>query len=284
MNIEAQVQVPLIGDVTTCHAGLTTLFRFEQACRQHYDCTIFVNTQRLRWLDANLCAVLHASLYRLHHEHRLQFTFDKAALTGRLAILARNGFIGAQDINLTDGYGSTVRLQAFRKEEDEAYIEYIEQKLLNHSSLQLHPDVRSDLMHSFTEVFANVNLHANTDEPLFTCGQHYHRKGKLCFSLADIGVGYLNPIQRQRPDITTSAQAIVWAIGAGHTTRQLESDYFGVTGGDGLTSLHDHCRNNGGELQIITGNAFWSSKQPNFCYIIEPFQGSIVNIIVPCPK
>ena len=284
MDVGVQVQIPLTGDITTCHSGLAALFRFEKNCQQHHDCIIFVHTQQLRWIDANLCAILQATLYRLHHTHQLYFLFDRAELTNRLAILARNGFVSSQETQLTDNYGSTVPLQAFAPDADDAFIEYIEHKLLSHASLKLPPAVRSTMLSSFIEVFTNVDLHAATNEPLFTCGQYYHVKGQLCFSLVDLGVGYLAPVQRQLPHITKAAEAIVWAIGAGHTTRPLEAGYFDVPGGNGLTNLHTFCLAHGGELQIASGDAFWSNHQPNVCRSIEPFQGSIVNIIVPCPK
>lgn len=285
MEVDTPVAIPLTGDITTGHLGLSSLFRFEQACRQHRDCTIIVNTQGMQWLDANLCAILGACFHRLHLENGLCFRLNRAQVAGRFNIFARNGFVSAEGISAKGAGNSSVELQTFGQDESDEFIHYIEHKLLGHHGLQqLHPNLVSDLTNAFTEVFANVNLHANTTSPVFTCGQYFPQKGKLSFTLADLGDGYLPPIQRQFGGVTTCSQAIQWAIQPGHTSRTPEPEYFGVSGGYGLTNLHDYCQRAGGELQITTGDAFWSSKHPSLCRPIEFFRGSIVNISLPCPK
>ena len=284
MQTDQQVRVSLTGDIRTAHQGLTKLVEFEQSCQQYQDCSIAVDLQRLQWLDANLSAVFGAMMHRLHQTRHLDFTFDSADLRGRFSILARNGFSDNLNVQLTDGYGTAIRLRRFDAEEDEGFNVYIDQQLLAHAKLQLHPNLRSDMMLSFNEVFTNVSLHANTTNPLFTCGQYYPSKQKLHFSLVDLGVGYLKPIQQHNAAITSHTAAIQWALEAGHTTRQTEEGYYGVVGGHGLSKLHQYCCQQRGELQIISGNAFWSSLCPDSCQLIEPFQGSIVNIKLPCPK
>jgi hypothetical protein len=284
MEVDSPVVIPLIGDITTGQSGLASLFRFEQACRQHRNCTILVNTQRMKWLDANLCAIRGACFYRLHVENGLSFVLDRDQVAGRFSIFARNGFVSAEGISGRGAGNSAVELQTFGQDESDEFVHYIEHKLLGHHSLQLHPNLVSDFTNSFTEVFANVNLHANTTSPIFTCGQHFPQKGKLSFTLADLGDGYLLPIQRRFAAITTSAQAIQWALQPGHTSRPPEDGYFDIPGGYGLTNLHDYCKQAGGELQITTGNAFWSSTRPTICIPIEFFRGSIVTISLACPK
>ena len=284
MEVDSPVVIPLTGNITSGHVGLANLLRFEQACRQHRNCTILVNTQRMQWLDANLCAILGACFHRLHVHNGLSFTLDRAQVAGRFNIFARNGFVSVDGISLQSTGNSAVELQTFGQDESDEFVDYIERKLLGHPGLQLHPDLVSDLTNSFTEVFANVNLHANTTSPVFTCGQYFPLKGKLCFTLVDLGGGYLPPIQRQFASITTCAQAVAWALQPGHTSRTPEPEYFGVPGGYGLTNLHDYCKQVGGELQITTGDAHWSSANPTQCRAIEFFSGSIVTISLPCPK
>lgn len=282
MEVAARLEVPLCGSITTSRAGLTTLFQFEQACRAYYDCEILINTQRLYWLDANLSAVLWACIHRLAETNNLRFSFDRAEIANRFSILARNGFVCAEGISLPDRNGSTVQLQAFHSDQDEEFINYIRDKLLSNQRLQLGRDQQNDMTRSFVEMFTNVNLHANTTAPLFACGQYFLGKKQLKFSLADIGEGYLPAIQKRQPHITTSAQAIPWAAVPGHTTRPAEPGYYGTAGGNGLSDLISYCKTVSGELQIISGDAFWSSQQPTQCQQIKYFTGTVVNITLPC--
>lgn len=282
MEVASRLEIPLLGDITTSRQGLMAVFEFEQACRAHHDTDVFVHTNRLRWFDANLSAVLGACFYRLQRTNGLRFIFDRAEIATRFSILARNGFVSTEGLDFTDGSGSTVRLQAFHAEHDEAFIEYIENKLLDHHGLRAHANRRSDMTRSFVEMFTNVNLHANTTDPLFACGQYYLRQNKLCFSLVDIGDGYLPAIQKHQPHLTTAALAIPWAAGPGHTTRTAEPGYFGTAGGNGLPDLVDYCKSVRGELQIVSGDAFWSSHRPGECQPIAFFSGTIVNISLPC--
>lgn len=283
MLVAARPEIPLCGNISTGRAGLAALLAFEQACRAHRHCEIRINTRQLDWLDANLSALLCACLYRLTDTHGLRFSFDREQIRQRFSILARNGFVCAEGLSLPDWYGSAVRLQAFHADQDEDFVQYIQHKVLGHPRLQLCDDQLSDMTRSFVELFSNVNLHANTRAPLFACGQHFGRKGQLKFSLVDLGDGYLPAIQRRQPGISTAAQAIPWAVQPGHTTRPPEPGYYGTTGGFGLPDLIGYCQQVRGELQIVSGDAYWSSHAPQQCQPIQPFAGTVVNVTLPCP-
>lgn len=228
------------------------------------------------WIEANLSALLQAILYKLNKENQLVFRFDISLIENRFPILFRNGFLSSL-LDLPDGVGTTVEMQNFSPDEDVKFYNYINDKLLEHPKMQRHGC--SELVGHYLEVFANVKRHAKTTEPVFACGQFYPSTKKLYFTLVDLGVGYLPPIQKYTNGIIcTSKEAIEWALQRGNTTKGLEE-----TGGLGLNELFNHCEQTGGQFNIVTGNAYWGNNLGELGPRIVPeFAGTTIHLIYNC--
>lgn len=129
-------------------------------------------------------------------------------------VLVRNGLVhslmGEVNPKITDARKSTVQLRTFGQEDDDAFTGYIQNDFLGHrGNLRNLPasQIKSITRH-YQEIFSNVALHAETEEPVYTCGQFFPRMNKFAFTLCDVGIGFLNKISNFTNKISTSREAI----------------------------------------------------------------------------
>lgn len=263
--------------IQTSKSGYKQLIQFYKKCQKYHNRTIHIDFSGLSWLDGNMCALFDAILFKLNTENSLRFGIDVKYIKRHFDILFRNGFL--RDLNDIDNYtNSAIELNKFSIDDSDRFIDYISEEFLSHQSLNLAEDVRDNLITCFSEVFSNVELHAETKLPVFACGQYFPQKKRLKFTLLDLGVGYLPNIQEYtKNEITSSKEAINWAITEGHSTKQ------GTRGGDGLSQILAICKKNKGVLHIVTGDTYWGSDMG----IIESskvpeFTGAMLNITFKC--
>jgi hypothetical protein len=275
-----QVVVPLAGSIPTSVMGYSKLIAFEQSCALHYDCLVQVDLSNLVWIDANLSALFEAILYRLFQKNRLTFDIDVETVKQRFPILLRNGFLSYLH-PLPDQAGTTVPIGTFQPAEVVEFATYIDDRLLSHPSLRLGNERMYNIRKHFLELFANIELHAQTSLPIFACGQYYPKSYKLKFTLVDLGIGYLPPIQSfTKGAIKSSSTAITWAL-ADHNTTKVAT----TPGGLGLKELLSYCQEDAGELHISTGDAYWASTStmnPPTLATVLPFAGTVISVGFNC--
>ena len=136
-----------------------------------------------------------------------------------------------------------------------------------------------------------MKRHAETERPLFVCGQYYPKTQQLKISLTDLGRGYLGPIQdyTNRPQyrgqsgpVLLPEAALRWAL-TGHNSSLPER-----TGGLGLKLLRDYCIGRGGELHLVSDGCYLTVQrgptgQPVYTVAtVPPFQGSTVHVVFNC--
>lgn len=267
------------GSIRTNHLGYNALVSFFSDCSYFFDEDVAVDFSKLSWFDANMSALLQAILHKLGNENRLKFFVDQAIISERFSVLVNNGFIKILDGSYKRGRtGSEIDLQYFAITDDQGFINYIENNLLSYKSLRISIPHKMKLVDSFLEIFGNVQKHADTEHPIFACGQYYPSKGKLSFTLVDLGIGYLEPIKKfTQGNICSYREAIRWAV-QGNTSKK------DAPGGLGLKFIINFCNQTGTEFEIISGNAYWSygrnggqlsAKE----FRVREFCGTTVNII-----
>jgi hypothetical protein len=262
------------GAVRTNYEGYCKLVDFYDRCRKHSDKQIHAVFEQLTWFDSNLSALILAILKKLEVENNLKFFVDSELIEEKFNILIQNGLVAGVEFVPTVNK-SIVKLSGFKVNEDTNFIRYIENELLSHPSLLLSNDEKAGLISSFLELFCNVQKHARTNEPIFACGHYYENVKRLCFTLVDIGVGYLPPISEfTKGAIKDAGDAISWAIQGNSTKKD-------APGGLGLTEIQRFCSNKGAAFQIITGDAYWSNYQL-FPTMSKQFSGTTVNVIFDC--
>lgn len=280
------ISFPLYDSIRTDYSGFRQLFRLYNELREHYHKTIFIDFSSLDWIDANLSAVFNAIMYKLSKDNDLTFTADGTILSTKFDVLLRNGFIKPNNSSVpNDVRKSTVPCKHFSLSQKAEFKEYIQSDLLTHRGIpkSLTHDQKKRIKIDLLEIFSNVFQHALTQEPFFVCGQYFPKDKLLKFTMTDLGCGFLPPIKNfSKNEIETDIDAIRWAL-SGNSTKTVSDE----PGGCGLSGIHEYCKENSGNFQIISGEAFWGLDLENTIFrgsrgFEKAVIGSTVNIFFKC--
>ncbi|KQS50051.1 hypothetical protein ASG38_03475 [Flavobacterium sp. Leaf359] len=245
--------IKISGYVRTDFIGINKLYDFYRSASQYQKRNIVLDFNELKFLDGNLCALFISLMYKLMIERDLTFSTNHSFIKEKFNVLIRNGFIKT-DEKINDVQKSTLHLKHFDIKNLDDFVGYVQQDLMQHRGLNLREDIADKIMDSIIEIATNIEIHSNTQHPFFACGQFFPDNKIFKFSMVDLGDGFLPAINKHTSGlISTSHDAIKWAIG-GNTTKTNEP------GGLGLSGLNEYFSNNNGHLQIITGDAFWSTE------------------------
>lgn len=276
--MENTIVVKIGGDLTTNFVGINELFKFYNEAKDYFDCIISIDFYHLRWFDANLSAIFGAMIQLLIDNNNLKFTTDLAYLENRFDVLFRNGFLNSENYK-SDERNSTIAFQNFDQKDKESFNHYIENNLMQHRGMpNLSEDQSDSILDALNEIFCNIQLHAQTDNDFFVCGQYYPRQSKLIFTMVDLGIGFLPAIaEKTNNEVQSNYQAIKWALEKRNTTKK------NTPGGLGLYDLNNYFSSSNGDFQIITGDTFWSKNLENSPLkkqiFNKPFIGTIVNLV-----
>lgn len=278
------IEIELEQDIYTNFYGIKQLFGVYNQLKEVKNQDVFLCFKNLSWIDANLSAVLQAIMHKLKLENNLVFYFDKENTLKKFDILFKNGFANHL-VDLPDTFGSAIPLAIINNKDEEKFLNYITNDILDHYTFnEIDDEMKKRMKHDLLEIFMNVGLHAETDYPVFVCGQYYHRKGFACITIVDLGVGFLKKIKKvteaKSDQINTYYDAIEWAI-KGNSTKPLTH---GEPGGSGLKGINRYCKSNNSDLQIISGDCYWGLKLKDTMWngkitIDEPFAGTVVNFL-----
>jgi hypothetical protein len=284
MNIMAEPYVyALENEVRTDFSGYNQLTRFYNTCLKMPDKQFFhIDFSKINWFDGNMCALLWAMIYDLYQKNNQSFSTDLEIIQGKFDVLLRNGFLKS-DTQVHDDRKSTVPLRLFDCQNKEGFCDYVNNTLLNHRGMPDHLDdaLRERISEDLLELFCNIQYHANTKDFLFVGGQYYPGKGRLIFTMVDLGEGFLPRIARATKGlISNDLDAISWALKGNSTKLYLEN----CPGGLGLKNIYKYCTENQGVLQVVSGGGFWSSDMDNTIFeggrtLSCPFRGTTINLI-----
>lgn len=269
----------------TDYSGYKQITQLYHHCKDLYNTTVPLDFYDCEWIDANLCALLEAVIYKLNLEQNITFSTDFDFLTKKFDVFFRNGF--AKDGNVyEDIQKSTLPTQSFETLDSVGYCNYVDKHLMCHRGMpQLTDNLLSRIKDDLLEIFSNTNLHAyynwETKYPFFVAGQYYPKQHQLKFTMVDLGDGFLPRIQLATQNkIDNNLDAIKWAIDGNSSKFALEN----TTGGTGLSSILEYCKANKGTIDIITGNAYWSTEfEKTILFkdgrlIENPFFGTTINL------
>jgi hypothetical protein len=282
----------LVGRFDTTYEGYLSLTRFYQNCKKHQNCRIEIDLSLLNWIDANLCGLWLAMIRDLKAENNLDFNIaslyyaDKFKNEAKFNILLRNGFIVAlrgMDEILEEDWDdrkSTIGVRFFSVDECDNFVNYFESQFLNHRGCNLLENDKEDLYMAYCELFANYEIHAHTQNPVYVCGQFYPQKKQLVFSMTDLGVGFLDNISMfTQGVINDPITSVEWALKKGNSTKT------DAKGGSGLSTIDEFCRQKNGNLHIITNGVYteynYQKNQRTYNYLPEIFKGTTVHLIFP---
>lgn len=240
---------------------------------------IELDFKKTRWFEANLVSVLGAWV-----ESKLidNCKIILSNLTSSIEnVFRKNGFYEAYNLGaIRDYYDSTIKYKAFPVYEHENFSHYVSKSVIPKIRLNLSNELMKSFKLSLNEIFSNVQFHAKSDK-VYTCGQYYHTKRKVAFTMTDLGstIGF-NVREKLLDEFMSDSAAIQWATKFGNTTKT-QTEFHTEMGGIGLHIIEEFLVKNNGIFQIISGNGFWENHrgtiaQYNLDYY---FPGTIVNLI-----
>jgi hypothetical protein len=270
----------------TDFSGYKQITQLYYHCKDLYNTTVPLDFYDCEWIDANLSALLQAVIYKLHIEQNINFSTDFDFLIKKFDVLFRNGFI-RNETEFEDTQKSTLPTQFFETADSEGYYKYVNEHLICHRGMpKLKDELLEKIKDDLLEIFSNTNLHAYYQSqikyPFFVAGQYYPTQKQLKFTMVDLGDGFLPRIQLATDNkINNNLEAIKWAIAGNSSKLAIEK----TSGGTGLSSILEYCRANNGSIDIVSGDAYWSTEFEKTVLfkegrIIEnPFIGTTINLI-----
>ncbi len=246
----------LQGEFRTSVLGFRRLMSFYHAMCSQRGKSVNLHFGRISFFDANMSAVLLAIIEELKINNKVRFNVDYEQIKSSCEILVRNGFAAAllSETKVNDERQSTVPIKLFGPTDADQFASYIENDFLAHRGLigKLSAQVVDDIKGNYYEIFGNVECHAQTRRPVYTCGQYYPKKNEFKFTLVDVGIGFLKNISATHPKIRTSSEAVGWALSGNNSNKKGKTK-----GGTGLKSISKYCEVERGEFHIVSGDCYW---------------------------
>ena len=269
--------------IYTDFSGTIALLNFYNYAKQHRDCWITLNFDSINFIDANLSAFLYGIIYHLRKTRNIKTYVDFSSINRDLNVLKRNGFTNYSagrhfEFKPHDFRDTTIPLMNFSETDVDSYVNYIEKDFLHQRGLKkIRFEDKETIISSYMEIFDNVGLHANTDDPIFVCGQYFPTQSELKFTLVDLGDGFLKKIAEFTEDtekIATGSDAVTWAIRGNSTKKD-------ARGGTGLRDIFRFCNKTGGSLHIYSDDCYYNltSQTETIHKVPRPFCGATIHLI-----
>jgi hypothetical protein len=272
------VTVPTINDEPK---DFDCLFQLWQQVQKDTKEVIFDFSQCF-FLQQNAVAFL-GGLARLIESGGGKVIFDWDTVKKHICVnLKQNGFIYAFNSSEEPWQGNSIPYREDRYQDRDGLVYYLAEQWLGRDWVHISDFLRSIIVSTAWEIYANAFEHGRTDIGVFSCGQHYPKLGKLKLSVVDFGVGIPQNVRdfQKNPNLPAD-QALQWAFQKGTTTRGGR-----VTGGIGLDYLKQFVHINKGKLQILShdGCATIDEKQEIYENRQSFFGGTLVNITLLCDE
>ncbi|WP_204106304.1 MULTISPECIES: ATP-binding protein [Spirulina sp. CCY15215] len=147
--------------------------------------------------------------------------------------------------------------------------------------MNIGQDLKTLIVSTVWEIYANAFEHGKTDIGVFSCGQHFPKLNKLQLTVVDFGIGIPHNVRDflEKADFAAD-KALKWAFKAGTTTRR------GEARGIGLDLLRNFVKKNKGKLEIFShdGYAILNESQEEYKIRENFFEGTLVNITLLCDE
>ena len=119
----------------------------------------------------------------------------------------------------------------------------------------MSPLLRKKIKESILEIFDNARSHGKC-EFIFSCGQYYPKKGRLDFTVVDIGRTIRKNVRDYLQENVSGKEALDWAVKENTTTKKDN-----IPGGLGLTLIREFLCKNKGKIQIASADGYWYEKE-----------------------
>ncbi|WP_441002636.1 hypothetical protein [Pseudocolwellia agarivorans] len=174
------------------------------------------------------------------------------------------------------------------RDSENSVLEYLEKDWLSKNRLNFSHDVKSSVLSSLWEIFANAFEHGESKLGVFCSGTYDKNSRVLNLLVGDKGIGIVSSVLNYNKGISTSEEAISWALTRGHSTYTSNLKTLGKAQprGLGFDILKQLVDVNSGLLEIYTDNIIY--QRHNNEDIFHPQQsdilGSWVKISLKCKE
>ncbi len=244
---------------------------------QTKDCAfedIEIDLACVTWFEANMCAPFGAILYNIGRRiNSIKITNINPNVK---AILSKNGFLSNYGrAAMRDIYGTTIKYKRFDTKDDRFFGLYIDRLLTKSGIPRMSCGLLKKFRESIFEIFSNAVIHSKTELGIFSCGQEFPKKKRIDFSIADLGIGIRQNVNKNTGYNFTAEEAIKWALEGRNTTKRGP-----IPGGLGLKLLQEFIQLNKGRIQIVSDNGYWelSPRRVWTKGLSHPCPGTVVNI------
>jgi hypothetical protein len=194
---------------------------------------------------------------------------------------------GFQNINITKT--NIVPFRMFQSKDDESIVlKYLKEDWLSKGSLNLSPELRTSVLSSLWEIFANAFEHGESDFGVFCSGDYDKESKQLKLIVGDIGIGIVDCVRNYHQTIKSSKDAIQWALESGNSTYTANLKKVGKAQprGLGLFVLQQFVDVNKGTLEIYTDNLSYirEDRQDSFIGNNSRIKGSWIKVILQCDE
>ena len=263
------IQLPhRIGSNQQGFASLANVYQQVKPCQFE---KIQLDFQNTTWFDANMLAMLGAIM-----ESAWTNDFDIVNLglkQEKIFKKTRYSYFGGE--SLLDRYQTTVEYRKSKVSEISSFEKYLEKKLLAHPEIpSMSALLRKKIKESILEIFDNARTHGKC-KFIFSCGQYYPRKGRLDFTIVDIGRTIRKNVRDYLDKKVSGKMAIDWAVQKNTTTRKDN-----IPGGLGFALIREFLSRNNGKMQIASADGYWyeRSRTSHSKDLNVFFRGTAVNL------
>lgn len=151
----------------------------------------------------------------------------------------------------------------------------------------LSPLLLKKILQKFFELFSNVFRHSQSGIGFFCSGQFYPKNDKFNFTIVDNGITIRRNVNRyllkkhgqqslsdrlfsKKFQPLNGLEAIKWALIDNHSTTG--------SGGLGLSLLLDLVTISGGNIEILSGNGYFSMREGESEILDSSFEGTIISV------
>lgn len=163
-------------------------------------------------------------------------------------------------------------------------LEYLDQNWMGRGWLNVSNAVRSAIVGTVWEIYANAFEHSHSTTGVMTAGHYYRDRKRLALTVVDFGVGIPTNVRAftHRNDVS-AGNALRWAFQRGASTKSKD-----LGRGLGLDLLKEFVRVNRGKLELFSENGYarvgWRDNEFVEDYTTRNvgFKGTLVHITLRC--
>ncbi|MEL6492744.1 MAG: ATP-binding protein [Cyanobacteria bacterium J06621_3] len=210
-------------------------------------------------------------------------TVDWSSLQKKIhANLAQNGFLQACGQQQQPWEGNSIPYRNDTTHDANAIGDYLCSKWLGKGWVNISPGLQARITGIVAEVYLNASEHSHSPIGVFSCGQHYPKKGYLHLTVIDFGIGIAQSARTVPSNQQfSSIDALQWALQRGTSTRENEGGR-----GLGLHLLQDFITVNQGALYIFSNDSCVTidNNGVNYKNTGINFSGTLVDIAIKCDE